>query len=379
MSKQRRQRTANKAEPGGGRRRPAPVQAEAAGPQADLLRLQQQVGNQAVNRMVDAQVQRAASGGEPVDFSGIALEEELPGHPAARVPQPAAAHGSPPQVQRAGLYGVIADVSVSFDPPTVNRSKSAADIAAEHGRPGIAAWTKPHYRISPPTGDSMNIQFNVHFGWDMDLASEYTGLRGQILQDHEMGHVNIGKDVARRVFANQLKMRLEMQRVLNATTVPPAINAAKQSFEEQEDRLGREFDAVDYARMEQAYLGARTPLGDLEAASPKIQAAAEALRRFQREAPYAEQEAMIALSQETIDACGELEADEISLLQYNPDFKTLVELAKVRIEAFIAGRDVEAWMFEFSVLLPETRSQLNALRALLDHQFTWRAPGSEES
>jgi hypothetical protein len=338
-----------------------------------LLEMQQQLGNRAVNALLDGQLQRAGAQAvqdEPLDISGLGASRRLLGHgnlgAAVRAPGPIA------DVQQRGPFGVEASISFSANPPTITR-RPAAEIASSHGRPGVAGWTTPAYNVQVLRASPAGISLSVTLDFIMELATEYTGLNRQILQDHEMGHVNIGTSKAREHFVDNLDTRLESNRALSRANIQSAILAAESAFVTSEGNESQAYDASDYPRMRQAYLGARTPLADLEAASGRIRRMAARLRNFNATVLSATQGQAEVLAQEVIDAYGGLESEELSLLQYNPEFKALVDSARVCIDAFIEQQEYDWWVIEFSMLHASTRQQLHTLRVTLD-QFTWRAP-----
>jgi len=338
-----------------------------------LLALQQRVGNQAVNRMLGRQIQRQTPEpqDEEVDFSNMGRGIRLGGHgnlgkvvntPSAPVPY----------VQKRGPFGVEATISLTVNPPSITR-RPAAEIEADHGRPGVAGWTTPVYRSPDPTGDAANINIDFTLDFAMEIAEEYTGTRGQILQDHEQGHVDIGRRKAQEHFVNNLKANLESQVALNRANVGTALAAAQTNFTNEEEADSQAYDNADYPRMEQAYLGARTPLSDLEDVSEGISDVAMTMRNFNSQAMEAEEEEISSLAQEVISKTDALTPDDLAQLQYNPEFKVLVDLVRSKIFEVIQRIAWENIDFEFSSPDGAVRSALENLNEKLG-TYTWRAP-----
>ncbi len=338
-----------------------------------VLDMQERLGNRMVSALLGGQVQRAGSEAiqdEPLDISGLGTSRRLAGHGnlGAAVQTP----GAIADIQARGPFGVEASISFAANAPTIQQ-KPAAEIASSHGRPGVAGWTTPAYSVQVNSASPSSISISVTLDFIMELASEYTGLNRQILQDHEMGHVNIGTSKAQEHFVDNLDTRLENNRGLTRANIQSAILSAERAFVTSEGNESQAYDTSDYPRMRQAYLGARTPLADLETFSGRIGRMAARLRNFNGTVLSATQGQAEVLAQEVIDAYGELEGEELSMLQYNPEFKALVDSARARIDAFIEQQEYEFWVIEFSMLHASTRQQLHTLRVTLD-QFTWRPP-----
>ena len=342
-----------------------------------ITHLQQQVGNRAVNRMLgDSAVMREVEepvgeeqiDNQPIDTSGLGKEEQLPGHGNTGGGQ----IGSMPEIQRNGGGAVAANISLTSNPP-LEMSLPAADIAANHGRPGVAGWTTPQYNIQVPSASPSQIDINVSMDFDMELAEEYSGDTLRVLRDHEFGHVNIGNQKAQQHLVNNLETNLEAQPALTRTNIQAAINTAANTFVAQEGTGSQAYDAMDYPRMQQAYLGARLPLADLEARSGKIAKVAGALRMFNAQGPAAAQAQINRAAQAVLDSEDGLSVDEVSQLQYNADFAALVTSCRAKIDEILERFNWDLWILEFSTLSEDIRRKLDELRSSLDG-FTWRSP-----
>lgn len=344
---------------------------------APFTRLQQQVGNRVVNRMladptlmrqVDEPAEAEQADIQPINTSGLGREEQLPGHGNTGGGQA----GSLPEIQRNGGGSVTANISLTSNPP-LEMSLPAADIASNHSRPGVAGWTTPQYDIQVPSASSSQIDINVTMDFDMELAEEYTGDTLRVLRDHEFGHVNIGNQKAQQYLVNNLESNLEAQPALTRTNIQAAINTAANNFVAQEGSGSQAYDAMDYPRMQQAYLGARLPLADLEARSGKIAGMASALRGFNAQGAAASEAQMNDLAQAVLDAGDELSVDEVSQLQYNAGFAALVASCRAKIDEILERFHWDFWIIEFSTLNQDVMRKLEELRSSLNG-YTWRSP-----
>lgn len=342
-----------------------------------VTHLQQQVGNRAVNRMLnDNAVMRQVDGGvreeetdsQPINVSGLGRQEELTGHGNTGGGQV----GNMAEIQRNGGGAVAANISLTSNPP-LEMTLPAADIAANHSRPGVAGWTTPQYDIQVPSASPSQIDINVTMDYDMELAEEYSGDILRVLRDHEFGHVNIGNQKAQQHLVNNLESNLEAQPALTRTNIQAAINTAANTFVAQEGTGSQSYDAMDYPRMQQAYLGARLPLADLEARSGKIAKMAGALRQFNAQGPAAVETQINSLTQAVLDAADALSTDEVSQLQYNAGFASLVASCRAKIDEVLERFNWDLWILEFSTLSQDVRRKLDELRSSLDG-FTWRSP-----
>jgi hypothetical protein len=338
-----------------------------------VLKLQRQVGNRAVQQLV--QRQTPVSGPvpeeeeEPIDTAGLGIAGKTAGHGDQGTDHLT----EPPDVQRQGGGGsVAANITYTKNDPNVIR-KPAADIASGHGQPDAAGWTTPRYNIGVPFANPSRIDINVTLDFDMELASEYTGATLSVLQDHENGHVNIGREKGQTHLVDDLESSLESNTALSRPTIQSAIGAASSSFVTEEQTASQSYDATDYPRMHQAYLGARTPLADLESASGTIRDAAAKLRSFTGGVSVGTQGQAAIFANDATDACQNLGTNELSILQYNPEFKALVASARAKIDEYIESFHYDLWIVEFSLLTDTTRTALETLAMALGG-FTWTAP-----
>ena len=288
-----------------------------------LLRSQKQAGNRATGRLVLRQAEEE----EPMDAARLGvLEEELEGH--AQRPLVQRQNGGSPPPQPAPT----ANITLNVNPPTVVRLP-AATIASNHGKPGVAGWTTPAYTLNPTNITASRIDITVTLDFRIELASEYSGATLDVLRDHEQGHVQIGREAARAHFVEWMGQQLE---ALPRFSVTPPIRGqirsifltAGRSFAAEEAAESQGYDAADYPRMREAYLGARTPLADLEATSPPIGdlvgAMADLRRQVLTASGSADEEAIAAAAQQLLLAQQMLAEVDVTRLQYNPAFKVLV-------------------------------------------------------
>lgn len=353
---------------------------EKRAPENPLADLQQQVGNQAINQLMGGNVQRAETSEaeeEDLDISNLGKKGRLKGHPAGdegRPGSPQLLDAQPPDIQKRGPFGVEASVNLTLNPPVFDSSKTAAEIQAEHpGHPGVVAWAEPDYSVIPSRGTTRSADIDAEVQERIDLPSDYTGTRGQILRDHELGHDNIAKKAARAKLKDSLESDLESKFSLSAASVQAAITKAVGEFEAEEENLSIVYDAVDYPRMELAYYAARTSLTVLEGDSENIAAVATSLRNFNNTLASASPGQGAALAQELTAACEALDPDDLNMLQYNPEFKQMVEMAKVRIDAFVEDQKFFVFSNAISMLSEASRATLDNLKTTLDG-FTWHAP-----
>jgi hypothetical protein len=346
-----------------------------------VLKLQRQVGNRAVRRLVEdagSFVQRQSSESAPgaeeeeerIDTAGLGVSGKTPGHGD----QGNEDFTAPPAVQRqgGGTGGVAANVTFTKNDPAIVR-KPAADIASGHGQADAAGWTTPRYSVGVPFANPSRIDLNVTLDFDMELASEYTGATLSVLQDHENGHVNIGREKGQTHLVDDLETSLESNAALSRPIIQTAIGSATSTFVTEEQTASQTYDAADYPRMHQAYLGARTPLADLESSSGNIRNAAVKLRSFIGGVSAGTQGQAAIFANDATDACQALSVNELSVLQYNPEFKTLVASARSKIDEYIESFHYDLWIVEFSSLTDTTRTALETLAMALEG-FTWSAP-----
>lgn len=342
-----------------------------------ILDWQRQVGNRVVDRLLHPNFvmrQDGESAAEEAletsfDTRALGKEERLVGH------------GNPGGVPLKEMSlvqlqdeerEVTAHISLATHAP-VERFRPAAEIAAAHGRPGVAGWTTPHYDIQVSSARPYEITINVIMDYDIELASEYTGESLHVLRDHENGHVSIGNQVAQQHLVDGLRDDLEFESRLTPARIQNAIQTAANRFERTERQESGDYDAIDYPRMQQAYLGARTPLADLEATYTPIADLAAAVRVFNTWAPNASEERIGTLAQNVLTARDALSEDELSILQYSTEFKHLLETCRTSINQIIERFHWDLWIIEFSTLDREVRSKLDELRVVLD-DFTWSPP-----
>lgn len=326
--------------------------------QQHILHLQKRHGNHFVQRhLADELVARQDEEEEveapPMSAAVLAFEEEIEGY---------AAPDGLVQLQPDGGANT-ATINLTVNPPNVVR-KPEKDIASAHGRSEIAGWTSSQLRSSatPPTAHSITINLTLNF--TMELASEYSGVPLQILQDHENGHVKIATRLAEDLKDN-LKFDLEALPDFTATNEVKASEIVRRITQDyvSDDRKEQDaFDTADYHRMTQAYLGSKTPLADLEAQSPAIKGMADALRGFKAAVDLGT--LIQYMAQQVVQAGQGLSADDLARLQYNPEFKALVGSCQ---------RDVR-WMVDMGDALG---SYLFDLMTEVDNtlmRFTWAAP-----
>ena len=326
--------------------------------QQHVLNLQRWHGNHFVQRhMADNRIARQdeeeAVEAPPMNSAVLAFDEEIEGHaaPAGFV-----------QLQPAGS-GNTANINLVVNAPNVVRM-SEKDIAAAHGRPNIAGWTSSQLRSSPtpPTAHSISITLTLNF--TMELASEYSGVPLQILQDHENGHVKIAKRIAEDLKEN-LKFDLEALPDFTADNEVQAaaiVRRVTQDFVTDDRKEQDAFDAADYHRMTQAYLGSKTPLADLEAQSAAIKSMADALRGFKAAVDLGT--LIQFMAQQVVQAGSGLSADDLSRLQYNPEFKALVGSIQREVRWMLdMGDSIGSYLFDLMSQVDVTLMK-----------FAWAAP-----
>jgi hypothetical protein len=354
-----------------------------------LLDVQQSVGNQATERLLhEAQPQARHTGScvqvlrqvaenenaaaaEPapaIDPARLGLESALPGHADKGEAQPAGEPAGAPAPAQPAAAGSGVEVALTALSPDVDRSKSAAQIAAAHGQVGAAGWTTPRYRIVVPTVEPFHIDVDVTLGFGIELASEYKGAALQVLSDHEGGHVAIGTEKAQQHLVGDLKGYLEgLPGFTQPAQIQQGFRDAASVFNSEEGLASRAYDAGDYPRMEQAYRGAVTPLADLEKTVAPVAAAAGALRGFLALQPPLGRELLRANSQAVIDACDALEDDATAMLQYNPEFKALVDRAAAAIGLW------SVWLDKAVEPDAAATGKLDVLAVVLE-SFDWKPP-----
>jgi hypothetical protein len=282
-----------------------------------------------VQRLVNFLQRQEETDNEPLDTTGLGIERrELSGHAdqggrehIQRAPGDAAAAPAPT---------TTATINITVNPPTIDHSKTEAEISAAHGRPNVAGWTTPAYNITVPSLTANTITVSVTLDFTIEVASEYTGGRLEVLQHHEQAHVIIGERVARRHMVTGLQNNLQGMATFrgNLTQIQNHINTASSSFVTDEATESQTYDTTDYPRMREAYLGVRTPLSDLEAGSAPIAALTNAFYEFRTAVLNATDSTDETLIQDTarsvIRARHALGTNDLSRLQYNAEFRALV-------------------------------------------------------
>jgi hypothetical protein len=264
-------------------------------------------GNRAVAGAVQA-VQREAE----EDLTTVGQSEELEG----------AAGTKPLAVQRKASQ--FAKVNLTEGAVSVVK-KSGADIGAAHGRPVAVGWTTPAYDIQPAADIGPNMaSLDTSVSFTMELASDYTGARGQVLRDHEQGHVRIGMLRARQHLDRELHDALAaLPRPYTRTGLQGAISAAATAFSNGERTDSQTYDDSDYPRMTRAYAGARTSMATLGTATPVLQQLIDALRSFVMQPA----ERIGGAAAGVVSAKAACSQDDIDTLQYNPEFAGVVTQA----------------------------------------------------
>lgn len=305
---------------------------------------------------------------EVIDVSDIEFSQTLPGHgfgpdkgSVSTAPAPSASPAP------------AADAVVTLTVNTPNETdRPEADIAAAHSRPGAAGWTTPSYAVAVTSARSNRVAINVTLDFEMELASEYTGDRRAVLRDHEFGHVEIGKNVARADLVNGLEATLESFSSFNRTNIQSSLTTAASSFVTNEGNKSAAYDATDYPRMREAYLGVRTSVDDLAAASPAIAQLQRTMKGFAEADATALNASMVRqAASELRQAWDGLSDVDAARVQYNPGFKTLVADCERQVDDLLRA-------FESDDLEESTTTQDVAVRGLLEDiqrtlaKFEWQ-------
>jgi len=357
-----------------------------------LLGLQQRLGNQAVGRMLDRQLdagkqlmtslqrqepEESADQGsqvpgqteaDEVDLGRLEIEGKLPGHPYAS--------GVPTVMTQSTeqTSALTAKISLNKQTPSEVRMP-AADIATKHGKPDVAGWCTPLYNIQASKWTGKRIDLDANLGFRIELASEYSGDTLSVLRDHEYGHVKIGEQEARTHLVKGLEEKLEgLPGFRNKVLIEAMFEKAQQDFVDAEEKKSKDYDAVDYPRMEQAYIGAGMPLADLRKSSPAIDDMSKALKAL--DLPWADlcekdRPDLVGRLQAAIDAYQALSKDEVSRVQYNSEFKALVAQCQARLDDFAP---YSYWDYETHriSLLGDNEDKMWKLDDILRIGFTWR-------
>lgn len=322
-----------------------------------VLRLQRRLGNNYVQRQIARQADE--EGDVPVSAEGLGLEAELEGHPFGPVLQREDEAGDAP------AETLAADVTLELKAPAVKRP-TEKQIQDKHGVQGIAGYTKPTIKFAVPEAKKYSIKVKVIITFAMDLASEYTGGRLQVLRDHEDSHILIAEKVANEHVIKPLKSEIEALKEFNSSTKPkinPMFNDKYQKFKDEEKIESDAFDAVDYPRMKQAYLGVKTSLANLAAGSAKIKTMSAAMDAFNNGAAgAADADSIGKLTKAVADAQAALSADDLARLQYNEEFKGKVSTAQGIVSKMTEKPDA---------LAEGVKAKLDELSPILD-KFTWQ-------
>jgi hypothetical protein len=301
----------------------------------------------------------------PLSTEGLGIEpQELPGHgERGRQAVVQRQGGGPPAP--AAAAGPTANINLTVNAPQIVRLPEAT-ISANHGRPNVAGWCTPSYNVQPIARTPNSISLTVTLDFRIELASEYTGGRLAVLQDHEQGHVIIGERVARQHFVNG--MRTALQALPNFNSIPPiqtALQTAANNFVRDEGAQSQAYDNSDYPRMREAYLGVQTPLADLAAASAQVQAMVDATEAFIGHASTIntsepENTELLRLAEQVRQARTALSEQDLARLQYNPEFKYLISACQNLASTLVDS------------VAEEERPYMEELIFVLN-SFTWQA------
>lgn len=299
-----------------------------------VLQLQRHLGNEHVQRQI-AQHQIARQEEETnqtLSTEGMGITLELEGHAAS----PAVQREDGADAGEAEAAKPAVDVSIKLNPPKVKRM-TEKQVQQKHGKPDIAGYTKPEIDISVPTFKTQEIKVVVTLDFKMDLASEYTGGRLQVLRDHEDAHILIAEKVAKEYVVEPLESFLgEMSEFSqgNASDIQTKLGEVVQDFKTEEGTESESFDNVDYPRMKDAYYGVATSLADLASGSAEIKAMVEAMDAFNSGAKAAakDKDALGDLAKAIVDGQSALGETNMARLQYNSDFKGKVTQAQGLVE-----------------------------------------------
>jgi hypothetical protein len=263
---------------------------------------------------------------EPIDVSNLQIVEVLEGHGNG----PGGGSGSP-SGGRSGS-GAGASVSMTVNDPT-EISKPEADIEAEHGR-GTAGWTKPTFDMAVPIAFASEVHVSVTLGFIIELAEEYTGMRGAVLRDHEQGHVQIGTREAQTHLVSGLDGMLDDMGRFTPAGVQGALRISRDTFVDQEEIASAQYDASDYPRMRQAYIGAQATIQELSAGSPAIGQLAALLDNFASWDTLTTTAADVQTMADEMDvAWGRMSEVDVARVQYNEGFASLVFLCRLAVGA----------------------------------------------
>ena len=354
-------------------------------PDADATRpVTTPVGNQALGRLVAAGTGRGgAAAAEPdvaqpaapvgsvstgrllgadqgPDGFSFRLEEELAGHGNG----PAAKGTSVPAATATATTGAVdVDIDLTVNEPT-ETTRPAEEIASAHDQEGAVGWTTPRFSLQTSASSPTSGSVDVTIDFTIELAEEFTGRTLDVLRDHEMGHVHIGRSAAEVVLVDMLERNLEALPALTRAAAEPVIDSAGEWFTFWEGTLSWLYDRVDYPRMREAYLGARMSLDELVALTPEVGTMADALRSF---AAVGDEPAdVLAAARSLHDARGALDDLAVTRVQYNDEFEELVFGVDEAIARLLTSLEDGS----------ETEAELRRVMAMLG-DFAWKAPGSE--
>ena len=280
----------------------------------ELMSLQRLAGNRAVTTLI----QRSSAEPEANEFAAqLGTEGELEGAAATSL-----------DIQRKTSPGVTTEVTGTGD--DIDRfDMPAAEIAAQHGRPGVVGWTTPAFNISFAGSSPQAIHATTNMRFTMQLAEEYQGSRGRILRDHEQGHTRIGMRRARRHFDEQLHDGIAaLPRPFSVDAVRGVQDTAVADFRAGERADSQAYDDRDYPRMERAYHGARASMATLGHDAPVLQRLIDSLRHF-KAVPVADIGPAADLVSTRIRACSR---HQLETVQYNLEFSGAADAAIQRAD-----------------------------------------------
>jgi hypothetical protein len=158
------------------------------------------------------------------------------------------------------------------------------------------------------------------------------------------------------------------------------------NFTSEEGADSATFDKVDYPRMMLANTGAKTPLSKLAKKFPDIAAIASALRAYNHEFVLSthgfnymviEDQTIIQRANAVIAATDAMDVKSINLLQYNPQFKALVNNCRGLTNQYtsmkIYGPAANNMLPSEENISAPVREKLAVLDSALSF-FTWSAP-----
>lgn len=330
---------------------------------AAILQLQRQLGNAFVQRQLEVQAEEQEEGQEEVvelpDPKSINFELELDGHPFGQTLQREDGSGE----EAAKTPTAVIDLELKD--PKINRI-SEKKVQQKHGKENIAGYTKPKIKVSASNIKKHEINLTVKLTFVMDLASEYTGGRLQVLRDHENAHILIAEKVAKEYVVDPLKEKLEAMpdfSKANKPQITSKIQSAMADFKQNEGDESQAFDDIDYPRMADAYFGVATSLADLSSGSAEVKNMVTAMDAFKNNAKTAAGDAGAfgKLTQAIADAQAALGDTNLARLQYNQEFKDKVAAAQNLVDDIKKQEN----------LSEEIKAKLDTLNPELN-KFTWQ-------